>query len=127
LEVLESNADARRLYDRLGFRTVERVLAAGVDSLVGGEPAGPTFGFVHVQTDDLEKVRREAAKVLRTDPGVELGSGWVRVGSAGGRRPSSSGRSRWTSATGRRVSTRRTRPAAAPSSRRRGGPCRSRR
>jgi GNAT superfamily N-acetyltransferase len=79
LEVLESNADARRLYDRLGFRTVERVLAAPVDSLVGGEPAGPTFGFVHVQTDDVEKVRREAAKVLRTDPDVERGSGWVRV------------------------------------------------
>jgi len=79
LEVLESNAGARRMYERLGFRTVERVLAASVDSLVGGAPAGPTFGAVHVQTDDVEKVRRDAVKVLRAEPDVSLDSGWVRV------------------------------------------------
>jgi GNAT superfamily N-acetyltransferase len=79
LEVLESNAGARRLYDRLGFRTVERVLVAPVDSLVAGAPSGPTFGSVHVQTDDVEKVRRDAVKVLRAEPDVVLGSGWVRV------------------------------------------------
>jgi predicted GNAT family acetyltransferase len=79
LGVLESNAGARRLYDRLGFRTVERVLAAPVAGLVAGEVSGPTFGVVHVQGDDVEKVRRDAVKVLRTDPDVELGSGWVRV------------------------------------------------
>jgi GNAT superfamily N-acetyltransferase len=79
LEVLESNAGARRLYDRLGFRTVERVLAASVDGLVAGAPSGPTFGVVHVQGDDVEKVRRDAVKVLRAEPDVELGSGWVRV------------------------------------------------
>ena len=79
LEVLESNALARPLYDRLGFRTVERVLAAPVDSLVAGAASGPTFGVVHVQGDDVEKVRRDAAKVLRAEPDVELGSGWVRV------------------------------------------------
>ena len=79
LEVLESNAGARRLYERLGFRTVERLLAAPVDSLVAGAPSGPTFGVVHVQSDDVEKVRRDAVKVLRAEPEVELGSGWVRV------------------------------------------------
>ena len=78
LEVLESNAGARRLYDRLGFKTVERVLAAPVAALVD-RPSGPTFGFVHVQTDDLEKVRRDAVKVLRAEPDVALGNGWVRV------------------------------------------------
>jgi GNAT superfamily N-acetyltransferase len=79
LEVLESNAGAKRMYDRLGFTTVERTLAVPASSLVGGEPEGPTFGFVHVQTDDVEKVKRDAAKFLRLEPDVEVGSGWVRV------------------------------------------------
>ena len=40
---------------------------------------GPTFGFVHVQTDDVEKVKRDAAKVLpRLEPDVEVeGKRWV--------------------------------------------------
>lgn len=79
LEVLESNAGARRLYDRLGFRTVERVLAMPTAALVEKGTEGPTFGFVHVQTDDVEKVRRDAAKVLRAEPELEAGRGWVRV------------------------------------------------
>src|SRR4051794_41799563 len=36
LEVLESNAGAKRLYDRLGFATIERTLAAPVAGLVAG-------------------------------------------------------------------------------------------
>lgn len=79
LEVLESNDGARRLYDRLGFKTVERVLAAPIAGLLAGEAEGPSFGFVHVQTDDVEKVRRDAAKVLRVEPEVKTGNGWVRV------------------------------------------------
>ena len=79
LEVLESNADAKRMYDRLGFRTVERTLAAPAASLAGANSEGPTFGFVHVQTDDIEKVKRDAAKMLRLEPEVEIGTGWVRV------------------------------------------------
>jgi GNAT superfamily N-acetyltransferase len=79
LEVLESNAAARRLYDRLGFRTIERVLALPAAALVQAQPEGPSFGAVHVQTDDVEKVRRDAAKVLRFEPDVEVASGWVRV------------------------------------------------
>jgi ribosomal protein S18 acetylase RimI-like enzyme len=78
LEVLESNTAAKRLYDRLGFKTVERRLAMPVDGLVVDE-TGPTFGAVHVQTDDVEKVRRDAAKVLRMEPDVGAGNGWVRV------------------------------------------------
>ena len=64
LEVLESNGGARRLYDRLGFRTIERVLAAPVTGLVGEQPMGPTFGSVHAQTDDVGAVERAVAKVL---------------------------------------------------------------
>ncbi len=79
LEVLESNAGARRLYERLGFHTVERTLALEVRA----QPAdGPTYGAVHVQTDDVDAVRRNAAKVLHADANVTLGSGWVRVDAA---------------------------------------------
>jgi hypothetical protein len=34
---------------------------------------------VHVQTDDVDKVRRDAAKVLRADPDISVEGGWVRV------------------------------------------------
>jgi GNAT superfamily N-acetyltransferase len=79
LIVLEDNAAARRLYERLGLATVERRMAAPVASLVGETADGPTFGVVHVQTDDVDKVRRDAAKVLRADPEVAVEGGWVRV------------------------------------------------
>jgi ribosomal protein S18 acetylase RimI-like enzyme len=79
LDVLENNEYARRFYDRLGFATVERRLAAPVDGLLADSAEGPTFGFVHVQTDDVEKVRRDAVKVLRLEPETKVGSGWVRV------------------------------------------------
>ncbi|HEY2353627.1 MAG TPA: GNAT family N-acetyltransferase [Gaiellaceae bacterium] len=80
LEVLESNADARRLYDRLGFATIERTLAAPVAGLVAGAAGGPTFGFVHVQNDDVDKVKHDATKVLRREPELLAdGNGWTRV------------------------------------------------
>lgn len=67
LEVLESNARARAVYDRWGFATVERSLAAPIETLVRRlDPAatGPTFGAVHVQTDDAAAVERAVQKVL---------------------------------------------------------------
>lgn len=82
LEVLASNAHARSVYERWGFQPSELLLAAPVDALerrLASDTEGPTFGFVHVQGDDVEKVRRDAVKVLRAEPDVELGSGWVRV------------------------------------------------
>jgi GNAT superfamily N-acetyltransferase len=76
LEVLESNAGARRLYERVGYHTVERILALEV----GASPQdGPTYGAVHVQSDDADLVRRNATKVLRREPTVALGDGWTRV------------------------------------------------
>ena len=86
LEVLASNAHARSVYERWGFQQSELLLAAPIDALerlLAGDTEGPTFGFVHVQGDDVEKVRRDAVKVLRAEPEVELGSGWVRVRSDG--------------------------------------------
>jgi len=80
LEVLESNVAARRLYDRLGFATVERTLATPVAALLGPVDEVPTVGAVHVQNDDADKVRRDAAKVLRREPEVVTGdNGWSRV------------------------------------------------
>jgi ribosomal protein S18 acetylase RimI-like enzyme len=81
LEVLASNAEARAIYDRWGFKPVELKLGAPLAQLEQRlAPAdGPTFGFVHVQTDDIEKVKRDAAKVLRLEPDVEVEGNWVRV------------------------------------------------
>ncbi len=79
----ESNAETLHLYERLGFKTVERRLAAPVAALATEQADGPTFGFVHVQTDDVDKVRRDAVKVLRLEPEVKLGIGWVHVRSDG--------------------------------------------
>ena len=81
LEVLASNAAARAIYERWGFKPVELTLGAQIAQLEQRlAPAdGPTFGFVHVQTDDAEKVRRDAVKMLRLEPDVEIGAGWVRV------------------------------------------------
>jgi GNAT superfamily N-acetyltransferase len=81
LEVLASNAEARAIYERWGFKPVELTLGAPLAQLEQRlAPAdGPTFGFVHVQTDDVEKVKRDAAKVLRFEPDVEVEGNWVRV------------------------------------------------
>jgi GNAT superfamily N-acetyltransferase len=81
LDVLASNAEARTVYERWGFKPVELKLGAPVAQLQQRlSPAdGPTFGFVHVQTDDVEKVKRDAAKVLRVEPDVEVEGGWIRV------------------------------------------------
>jgi ribosomal protein S18 acetylase RimI-like enzyme len=81
LEVLASNTEAQAIYERWGLKPVELTLGAPLAQLEQRlAPAeGPTFGAVHVQTDDVEKVRRDAAKVLRAEPDVEVGKGWIRV------------------------------------------------
>jgi ribosomal protein S18 acetylase RimI-like enzyme len=81
LEVLASNAEARAIYDRWGFKPVELKLGAPLAQLEQrlAPSEGPTFGFVHVQTDDVEKVKRDAAKVLRFEPDVEVEGNWIRV------------------------------------------------
>jgi len=77
LEVLASNASARSIYERWGFEPVELQLSARIDALeqrLGDEPAGPSFGVVHVQTDDVDKVTRDASKALHAEPDVEKGA-----------------------------------------------------
>jgi hypothetical protein len=88
LDVLASNADARTVYDRWGFAPVELTLAAPVDTIVerlGTVSGGPTFGSIHVQTDDAGAVERDVRKALprmghseeTTVSGAE--NGWVTV------------------------------------------------
>ena len=79
LEVLETNAGARRLYERLGFTTYERTLAMPVAGLLAQPDPAQTFGAVHVQNDDAEKVKRDTAKVLRREVEVTTANGWSRV------------------------------------------------
>jgi ribosomal protein S18 acetylase RimI-like enzyme len=88
LNVLAANADARAVYERWGFEPVELVLAAPLDALerrLAEQPAGPTFGVVHVQTDDISAVERSVQKVLPRlgrSESVDVGAaanGWVAV------------------------------------------------
>jgi putative acetyltransferase len=81
LDVVASNEGARATYGSWGFQAFELRLGAQIDDLEQRlAPAdGPTFGFVHVQTDDVDKVRRDAVKVLRFEPDVEVEGNWVRV------------------------------------------------
>jgi GNAT superfamily N-acetyltransferase len=67
LEVLATNSDARAVYERWGFTPVELTLAAPIDALVehlAHNAIGPTFGSIHVQTDDAGAVARDVHKAL---------------------------------------------------------------
>ena len=67
LEVLASNEGARAVYERWGFAPVELTLAAPLESLEqrgAARPIGPTFGSVHVQTDDTSAVERAVGRTL---------------------------------------------------------------
>jgi GNAT superfamily N-acetyltransferase len=88
LSVLASNEGARAVYERWGFSPVELTLAAPIDRLlerVVARPGGPTFGSIHVQTDDAGAVERAALKTLprlgRTAGTSVSGprNGWVAV------------------------------------------------
>jgi GNAT superfamily N-acetyltransferase len=87
LEVLTTNADARVVYERLGFAEFSRSLAAPLDEL---EPrltqaAAPSHGAVFVQTDDSEAVERAVRQFVPQLGHSEWASvtgpvdGWTRV------------------------------------------------
>jgi ribosomal protein S18 acetylase RimI-like enzyme len=67
LEVNDSNAGARALYDGLGFTAFSRSLAVPLDELerrAGAEPAGETFGALHVRTEEPGPVERGVQQFL---------------------------------------------------------------
>lgn len=89
LEVLTSNAAARAVYDRLGFQEESRNLFAPLAGLAERLLAGerpPSFGSIHVQTDELEAVIRAVRQFVPRLPGGSRGSavapprnGWTAI------------------------------------------------
>jgi ribosomal protein S18 acetylase RimI-like enzyme len=88
LEVLTRNNEARRLYDRLGFTSVDVFMVAPLGALaerLGTDERPPSFGSLHVQTDDEAGVERAVRQFLprvghsaHTDVSREA-DGWVAV------------------------------------------------
>jgi ribosomal protein S18 acetylase RimI-like enzyme len=88
LDVALTNDSARRLYERLGFRPYDLLMAAALDDLerqLTVREQQPSFGSTHVQTDDVEGVRRAITQFM---PRVghtewsdvsEVRHGWVTV------------------------------------------------
>jgi len=72
VHVLASNTDARAVYERWGPQPVELVVAAPVEELEQrlSRADGPTFGFVHVQTDAVAQPKRAPVKVPPLAPAV---------------------------------------------------------
>jgi ribosomal protein S18 acetylase RimI-like enzyme len=68
LDVRVDNAPARAFYETLGFVEQERFLAASVagvaERLAAPEPARPSVGSTHVQTDDETSVARAVRQFL---------------------------------------------------------------
>jgi GNAT superfamily N-acetyltransferase len=67
LEVLVRNSEARRLYDRLGFAPVDVFMVAPLGALaerLGSDEQPPSFGSLHVQTDNVAGVERAVRQFL---------------------------------------------------------------
>jgi ribosomal protein S18 acetylase RimI-like enzyme len=89
LEVGASNAPARAVYARWGFREHMLELAVPLGTLaerLGDDRAGRTFGSVHIQTDDQAAIERAVRQFVPRLPGGSRGSivsaprhGWIAV------------------------------------------------
>ena len=90
LDVLASNTAARSLYEQLGFADSQVVMATQVATLAAragraGAAGEPSFGAVHVQTDDqgavVAAVERFVPRVHRSGSTVvsPARNGWVAV------------------------------------------------
>ncbi len=85
LEVAAHNADARAVYGRWGFAEVELTLVADLDALerrLADEPAGPSYGAIHVQTDDAAPLQRALGRFVPRLPELQLigpRNGWIEL------------------------------------------------
>src|SRR5262249_61184536 len=62
-----TNASARRLYERLGFRAYDVLLAVEIDQLeqqLAAPALSQSSASTHVQTDDVDGVRRAIAQFM---------------------------------------------------------------
>jgi len=85
---VETTHEAGDAWIRAGFTEVARTLTASVDALGArlGPAPDPSFGSIHVQTDDLDAVERAVRQFVPRLPGGSKGSvvlpprdGWVGV------------------------------------------------
>ena len=85
---VETTRDAGDAWLRAGFTEQARVFEAPLDALEQrlGSDKGPSFGSVHVQTDDLDGVVRAVRQFVPRMPGGSKGSvvapprnGWIGV------------------------------------------------
>jgi ribosomal protein S18 acetylase RimI-like enzyme len=88
LDVALTNDSARRLYERLGFRAHDVLMAVELDRLeqqLAAPALAQSFASTHVQTDDVDGVRRAVAQFMprigRTawSEISEAEHGWVTV------------------------------------------------
>jgi aminoglycoside 6'-N-acetyltransferase I len=89
LEVLTGNAEARAVYERLGFLEESRILYTPLGALaerVAPRGRAGSFGSIHVQTDDVDAVVRSVEIYVPRLPGGSEASvvsqprnGWVTV------------------------------------------------
>ena len=77
LEVMASNAAARAVYGRWGFRDEVLVLAAPVATIVerlGADVRAASFGSIHAQTDDVDVIVKAVEMFVPRLPGRSTGS-----------------------------------------------------
>ena len=77
LEVMAVNAAARAIYSHWGFREEVLVLTAPVAVLaerLGEPPSQPSFGSIHVQTDDVDRIAKAVEMYVPRLPGRSSGS-----------------------------------------------------
>jgi ribosomal protein S18 acetylase RimI-like enzyme len=83
LEVLTSNQTARHVWERLGFREVERLLVARVGDLRLDDAAiGASYGAIYLQTDDETPIRRALGRFVPRLPEAQLTgprNGWLEL------------------------------------------------
>jgi GNAT superfamily N-acetyltransferase len=88
LGVQVTNEDAQAAYERLGFQTESLRLFAPIEQLLERSeqaPRGPSFGSLHVQTDDENAVEQAVRKYVprfgRSDGSVVSAprNGWIAV------------------------------------------------
>ena len=82
--ILNANLQSLAFYERLGFREEARTLMLPLELRKVG--AGPSFGSIHVQSDDLASVERAVQQFVPRLPGRSRGSsitpphnGWITV------------------------------------------------
>ncbi len=84
LDVVTSNAVARAVWERLGFVEVERLYATRLDALAARleQPAGASYGSIHVQTDDPAPILRTLGRFVPRLPEARLSeprNGWIEL------------------------------------------------